>query len=426
LNSNGQQMKRSILIICFFAFSQSIWSQHVGINNNNPLERLDVNGNINVITDSSYKIGGYYFVRAKLASNNSWFGKLAGHNSNGTQNLFVGDSTGTSVTGNGNVFVGQSAGRNSTGSNMVIIGRSAAPGILFGDDNTIIGSNAAFLSQYGGSNVIIGKQAAYNNQASFNAYIGQFSGYKNQNGANNVALGYAAGYENINGGNNTNIGMQSGLSVTNGTGNVFLGYQSGFNQTSGDYNVMLGYQAGVFQGNNITASNRNILIGAFSKTTGFQAVVRSVAIGYKSYVSKSDAVAIGGDSTKAVCIGCGDATEGLTIDMPVVIRGDGYDETYDVVAFSVPDVVTVTPTKSLIYIHQSSPSNDRYLDLLDGIEGQEIIIFSQTGIVRIKDAGTQIAPNLWSNIKTRSSAQLDLLTGRAVKLVFLDNVWREL
>src|SRR5258705_4808083 len=135
-------MKKLVFSISCFILCQQLWSQNVGINKVLPTERLDVNGHINVAADSSYKIGGFYLMKAKLASNNSWFGKLAGQNSVGTQNLYVGDSAGTGSNGNGNVFVGQSAGRTSSGNNMVIIGRSAAPSLLYGDDNIIIGSNA--------------------------------------------------------------------------------------------------------------------------------------------------------------------------------------------------------------------------------------------------------------------------------------------
>jgi hypothetical protein len=419
-------MKKITLCFVCYLLCQISRAQNVGINTNTPSHRFDVNGHINVSTDSSYKIGGFYFVKAKLASNNTWFGKLAGMNSSGSQNLYVGDSSGTGNTGSGSVFIGQSAGRNSISNNSVIIGRSAAPSIIIGDDNVYLGNGAAFLSQYGSSNVIIGKNAGYNNMGSTNVYIGYIAGYKNQNGYGNVGLGYAAGYENINGIENTNIGMQSAVSNTNGNYNTYLGFKSGWGQTSGDYNVMLGYQSGVSIN---TVSTKNVLIGAFSKTLNIGVVQRSVAIGYKSYISSSDAVAIGGDSTVAVCIACGDPVAALDIDLPIRLRSDNYHEGSDhPLAFPGTDLVIVTPNKPVITITQLNYSDERYLYVGTGHQGQEIVIYSARGIVRIKDVGQQIAANpaTSSPIDLRSASTIDLIAGHAIKLIYMDGTWREL
>jgi hypothetical protein len=137
---------------------------------------------------------------------------------------------------------------------------------------------------------------------------------------------------------------------------------------------------------------------------------------------------IGGDSTTAIGIGCSDPQNGLNIDMPVLLRGDNYHEVggYYPAAFAVADLVTISPTKPLITIHQASMSDDRYLDLEDGYYGQEIVIFSSQGILRIKDQGMTLAGSVVSNVKLRTGTQLDLLTGRAIKLIFLSNAWREL
>jgi hypothetical protein len=131
----------------------------MGINQGNPGQQLDVNGNINISSSN-----GYYIGSSKVLS------------ITGSDNLFAGVSAGAANnTGSSNTFIGKTAGQSNTG----------------GNDNTALGF-AALNS---------------NTTTSFNTALGSGAGVFST-GSNNVLVGYGAGV--LSGSNNIMIGFSAG------------------------------------------------------------------------------------------------------------------------------------------------------------------------------------------------------------------------
>ncbi len=170
---------------------------NVGIGTTTPVQKLDVNGNINIPSSSS-TAGALYQNNSRLL------------HTYGTSNIFLGGNSGNfTLTGGYNVGVGEDAlksltsgqfnlafGRNSlsalqNGGNNVALGNSALASITSQAGNTSIG-DASMFSTYGNNNVAIGKDAGRNiASASNNTYIGYNSGYNGTTGLTNAtAIGY--------------------------------------------------------------------------------------------------------------------------------------------------------------------------------------------------------------------------------------------
>ena len=133
----------------------------VGINDTTPSYQLDVDGDINISSDSAYKIGGADIL----------------HNE-GDSNLFVGDDAGHYNSGHSNAFMGFNAGFNNTdGKSNVFLGRDSGQNNTIGNYNSYIGSFSGYLST--------GEK---------NIFVGSYSG-RNTTGSNNVFLGFEAGYD---------------------------------------------------------------------------------------------------------------------------------------------------------------------------------------------------------------------------------------
>lgn len=309
-------------------------NQNVGIGKNNPVQKLDVLGNVNIVADSNYRIsnvavlsnkgvwnlftGAYAGVNnAAMGQANTFSGHYSGNkNTTGAFNTFTGAFSGMSnVSGNYNTFLGYYAGKNdSSGTDNVFVGAQTGFNNLTGSHNTFIGELAGYSSTTANYNTFLGSNAGKYCTAGLSTFIGTnagmntttgtgntfvglnagltnstgqdntFTGYTAgymSTGSNNTLMGYSAGY-NATGNNNTLVGWQAGLATTSGQINSFFGSNTGYANTTGDYNCFFGSYAG---GNNSTGDN-NTCLGYYtlgSNSSGSN----NVAVGYLAGTTNS-------------------------------------------------------------------------------------------------------------------------------------------
>ncbi|GAB2769748.1 hypothetical protein GCM10027275_10310 [Rhabdobacter roseus] len=221
---------------------------NVGIGTATPLQRLHVNGDINVSTGSAYRINNSVFLLRKGVRNT-----LLGFNVapivSGTDNFFLGDSTGYANTvGSLNIFIGNNTGR----SNISGIG---------------------------------------------NVFLGTFAG-RNSNANNNLFIGYSVGADNTSGGNNTFIGAGSGRRNLAGAQNTYIGHQSGFENNIGERNTFIGANAGYYNTGSLnTAIGYNVNI--------IQGISNSTAIGSNATVTSSNSIVLGATGGNQIKVGIG-------------------------------------------------------------------------------------------------------------------------
>jgi hypothetical protein len=218
----------------------------VGIGLNNPVQRLDVYGQINIPTDSAYMINN-----RKILHNR------------GLANLIIGNNAGLlSTFGQYNVLAGHDAGLNNTiGSQNTFVGAETGVNNLDGMMNSFIGRRAGFLNTSGAENTFIGCYAGQNNTVGLhNSFLGVTTGNNNTTGGENTFLGAHAGYFNSTGNNNTYVGNFAGQYSTTGSNNLFLG----FNADAATSNLSNAIAIGA--GSIVTASN-SVIIGNASITS---------------------------------------------------------------------------------------------------------------------------------------------------------------
>jgi len=214
--------------------------QFVGIGTNLPVQRLHVNGHINIPLDSAYMINNRKIVSAK-----------------GTSNIFVGNNAGAVNTiGFTNAFMGYNSGAlNSVGSQNTFLGAESGNANIDGSMNSFLGRRAGFSNTNGNENTFLGCYAGQSNtEGQHNSFFGVTTGNSNTLGEENTFLGAHAGYFN-------NLGSY----------NVFVGNFSALANTSGNYNTVIGFEADVTTGNltNVTvigsgaigSASNSVLIG---------------------------------------------------------------------------------------------------------------------------------------------------------------------
>jgi trimeric autotransporter adhesin len=154
-------------------------------------------------------------------------------------------------------------------------------------DITSFGDGAGAL---GFNNSFFGHGAGYSNEAgaTYNSFFGDFAGTTNSTGNQNSFFGSSAGRGNTSGSLNSFFGENTGRHNSTGIYNSFLGQAAGFNNTSGGFNVFLGISAGISN----TVESNNSAIGAYSNVQS--GLTNAAAIGYRSYVSRSDSLVLGG------------------------------------------------------------------------------------------------------------------------------------
>ncbi len=188
---------------------------NVGIGTDTPAYTLDVDGDINIASGQTYRLGGEEYIHRFLHPGNNitqTFGTQQDHSSLDTTsygaNLFVGFEAGErTTTGITNTFVGNAAGRFNT----------------TGGGNTTLGYNAGIQNRTGSSNVMIGQDAG----------AGSFA-------ASDVSR-------------NVMVGREAGAAILTGADdNVFIGYQTGDATTTGSDNILIGSSV---EATSATASN---------------------------------------------------------------------------------------------------------------------------------------------------------------------------
>ena len=220
----------------------SIPSGNVGISKTSPLEKLDVNGNINI--NSVYKIAGDT-VLSVTSINNTLVGVDAGANNTGGYGTFVGYNAGYNNQGLDNTFLGQEAGfTNTTGNGNTFLGGLAGYKNTDGGSNTFVGQEAGYSNTTGCCNAFLGIYAgSFNTTGNANTFVGQEAGNLNTQGNTNTFLGYQAGYFNTTANDNTFVGANAGYVNTVGFGNSAMGQSALYNNITGYWNSAMGYAA---------------------------------------------------------------------------------------------------------------------------------------------------------------------------------------
>src|SRR6266542_6194712 len=177
---------------------------NVGIGVTNPVQRLDVNGNINLGKGFSLFMENHRVLRVDSAKANVFLGNSAGVKNTGLSNT----ATGSYALSSGNSGAYNSA-----------FGYAALNYNTSGYSNTAIGTYALSLNTTANMNTAIGNYALYiNGTGSSNTATGYSALYNNTTGEQNVATGQGALDTNTNGSRNTAIGSEamneSGSSAT--------------------------------------------------------------------------------------------------------------------------------------------------------------------------------------------------------------------
>jgi hypothetical protein len=274
---------------------------NVGLGTNNPLQRLDVNGDINLPSSGALRFSNVPVFRNP--GSNIFVGSESGNsNTTGQYNLFLGYRSGyNNTTAESNTFVGYQAGFGGTTARAnVAIGRQAGFSLQSGYDNMFLGTLAGYATTTGFGNIFVGSQSGGNNTVGTNnVFLGSQAGLKSTTGSKNVFLGTQSGQDN-NGERNVAIGYQSGRSSTTGNHNIYLGNSSGVLNTIGEFNVMVGSVTG---GGSVTGT-RNVYLGAGAGPVGGD-YTRSIAIGFNAKVGCSNCLVLGGIGADAVKVGIG-------------------------------------------------------------------------------------------------------------------------
>ena len=256
---------------------------NVGLGTDTPLQRLDVNGDINIPGTNGIRINNVPFLRAP-----------------GTENIFLGANSGpASPSGaGGNVHIGPSAGSVNNGANNVFIGIQAGLANTTASSNTFIGWKSGKSNTEGFYNTFLGPGAGENSTtANYNTFIGPFAGNKNTGGEKNMFIGVSAGADNTSGSFNLFIGFDAGRKNIGASNNAFLGNQAGSNTTVGSSNTFIGANAGMI---NVSGFS-NTAIGA-DANFGSANLSNATAIGSNAVVNQNNSIVLG-NLTAAVGIG---------------------------------------------------------------------------------------------------------------------------
>jgi len=348
----------------------------VGIGTINPMQKLDVSGNINVALDSNYRIGnqrvlsvkgtGNFFagINAGISNgaglNNTFTGNNAGQNNTaGGFNSFYGHDAGKSTTmGNQNTFVGDGSGTaNTTGTANTFIGQAAGASNIGGGENTFIGLAAGGLNTAGTGNTFTGSNAGYSNTSNYNTFTGYYSGKQTTTGSFNTFSGTYSGMNNTIGTGNSFYGVSAGNMNTAGQYNTYLGSSAGSSFTSGSNNLAVGSNAGTFSGtgNSLTliGSNADVLNTNLSNAT---------AIGFNAKVSASNSLVLGGTGVDAVKVGIGTQAPAAELEVNGYTMLGSSGPAIKMAKFT--GTTALTQTGSTNIIHSLNPAKILSVDVL--------------------------------------------------------------
>jgi hypothetical protein len=218
--------------------------EFVGLGTASPLQKLDVNGNINIPLDSCYMIDNRRMFW--INGNNIFIGENAGNSiSFGTSNTYMGYDSGTANSvGSQNTFYGTETGRdNNAGSMGTFIGNRAGLSNTIGNENTFIGAYAG----------------QYTTEGQHNSFLGVTAGSSNSSGSENTFLGAHAGYFNTIGSYNTLLGNFSGENSGTGNYNTSVGFEADFATANLNNSMALGSGAIVSSNNTVVVGNTAVI-----------------------------------------------------------------------------------------------------------------------------------------------------------------------
>ena len=288
---------------------------NIGIGTTSPLQKLDVNGNINIRSGFGLFIDNHKVVRIDSILANTFLGVGSGSNNVGVFNTGSGyQSLFSNTSGNYNTGSGyQSLFSNSTGGFNTSAGFQSLYFNTSGDANTANGSYALFANTTGAANTATGYGALYfNSTGVYNSAHGWGALFYNTTGTYNTASGYQALYSNGTGSINTAYGSQALYGNTIGNYNTAIGNGALYYNVSGYFNTAVGFSALY----NTTASWSNTALGDRAGATynngwnntfigaGADAVnpdiYNSIALGNFSNVYAPNQVRVGNSSTTSI------------------------------------------------------------------------------------------------------------------------------
>jgi trimeric autotransporter adhesin len=219
---------------------------NIGIGTNSPVQKLDVNGNINIDKGFSLFMDNHKVLRIDSINGNTFLGISAGVKNAATYNTGNGHyALSANTSGGYNTATGAVAlFSNTTGSGNVANGTSALIYNTTGSNNTATGGSSLYSNADGSGNVASGAWASYaNTSGSYNAALGYGAMYFSTTGSNNAALGTNAMYNNISGNNNTAIGTSALGANYYSWNNTAVGSHAGDYQLNGWNNTFVGADA---------------------------------------------------------------------------------------------------------------------------------------------------------------------------------------
>ncbi len=252
---------------------------------------------INTSADQSVRFGEGAG-KLSFGTGNAFMGYQAGEqNLGGSYDTFIGYQAGQfNQNSSSTTLVGAFAGRqNTNGNETVYVGYRAGEFNLNGDQNVGVGAYALRENNSGSGTTAVGWAAAERNlDGDYNTMIGAEAGQNNRSGNYNTMAGYRVGRATFAANENTFFGAYAGYSNEYGSDNCLIGYKAGLDVVNGNFNIAIGaYSLATGRSNSGSLSDCNVVIGAFTNTTGSGNVVLGLNAGSNS--TGDDNVLIGKD-----------------------------------------------------------------------------------------------------------------------------------
>ncbi len=260
---------------------------NVGIGNNNPAYKLDVNGAIHtgtgtgstgsiVFSNSTNANAATIIAGVTTAAYTLTLPTIQGAAGTILSNDGAGNLSWNTVAGAAGAWTTTGNAGTTPGTNF--LGTTDNQSLVFKANNQPAGKIDLTLN-----NSIFGYQAGQAATGNNNTFIGYQSGYANTTGLSNTSVGSNALIANLGGGNNTALGYGALKVNTTGSSNTALGAAAGATNTTGADNTFLG------NGADVTAANLN----------------NAAAIGYNAKAAVSNSLILGATGTTAPNVGVG-------------------------------------------------------------------------------------------------------------------------